>query len=93
MSDLVGKYEHSFPCDKAQYIDYSGLDYSYYITETSPNKSDPRFPPNIIVKMGEVWGRNQNDKWIIRTHLAYIDKVKKSCYIKQQFTVLKALAS
>ena len=31
------------------------------ITETSPYKSDPRFPPN-IVKMGEIWGRNQNDK-------------------------------
>ena len=33
------------------------------ITETSPYKSDPRFPPNIIiVKMGEIRGRNQNDK-------------------------------
>ena len=31
-------------------------------TETSPYKSDPRFAPNIyIVKMGEIWGRNQND--------------------------------
>ena len=32
------------------------------ITETSPYKSDPRFPPKHIVKMGEIWGRNQNDK-------------------------------
>ena len=34
-----------------------------FITETSPYKSGPRFPPNItyIVKMGEIWGRNQND--------------------------------
>ena len=31
------------------------------ITETSPYTSDPRFPPN-IVKMGEIWGRNQNNK-------------------------------
>ena len=29
----------------------------------------------------------------IRTHLAYTDNVKKSRYIKQQFTVLKARAS
>ena len=29
----------------------------------------------------------------IRTHLAYIANAKKSCYIKQQFTVLKARAS
>ena len=32
------------------------------ITETSMYKSDPRFAPNIIVKMGEIWGRNQSDK-------------------------------
>ena len=32
------------------------------ITETSPYKSDPRFPPKHIVKMGEIWCRNQNDK-------------------------------
>ena len=32
------------------------------ITETSPYKSDPRFPPYIIVKIGEIWGWNQNDK-------------------------------
>ena len=31
-----------------------------YVTETSPYKSDPRFPQH-IVKMGEIWGRNQND--------------------------------
>ena len=31
---------------------------AYCITETSPYKSDPRFPPN----MGEIWGWNQNDK-------------------------------
>ena len=30
---------------------------------------------------------------VIRTHLAYIANAKKSCYIKQQFTVLKARAS
>ena len=36
----------------------------WVITETSPYKSDPKFPPNIIiiVKMGEIRGRNQNDK-------------------------------
>ena len=34
-----------------------------HITETSSYKSDPKFPPNIIiVKMGEIWGRNQNEK-------------------------------
>ena len=32
-------------------------------------------------------------KTLIRTHLAYIANAKKSCYIKQQFTVLKARAS
>ena len=36
-------------------------DNNTFITETSPYKSDPRFPPN-IVKMGEIWGRNQNDQ-------------------------------
>ena len=37
--------------------------YAKIIMETSPYKSDPRFPPNIIiVKMGEIWGRNKNDK-------------------------------
>ena len=25
-------------------------------------QSDPRFPSTIIVKIGEIWGRNQNDK-------------------------------
>ena len=30
---------------------------------------------------------------LIRTHLAYIANAKNSCYIKQQFTVLKARAS
>ena len=40
------------------------LIYVFVITEISPYKSDPSFPPNILilVKMGEVWGRNQNDK-------------------------------
>ena len=28
--------------------------------ETSLYKSDPRFAPN-IVKIGEIWGQNQND--------------------------------
>ena len=34
-----------------------------------------------------------NDKNAIRTHISYIANAKKSCYIKQQFTVLKARAS
>ena len=39
------------------------MSYVQIITETSPYKSDPRFPLNIIIiKMGEIWGRNQNDK-------------------------------
>ena len=34
----------------------------YDITETSPFKSDTRFPSNIYLKWGKIWGWNQNDK-------------------------------
>ena len=45
-------------CTPCKYLQGS----SGCITETSPYKSDPRFPPNILVKMGEILGQNQNDK-------------------------------
>ena len=43
-----------------------------------------------------IYNQENNEKCVlisIRTHLAYIANAKKSFYIKQQFTVLKARAS
>ena len=47
------------------------------------------------VPLEMVWGENTPNYYTnkIRTHLAYIAYAKKLCYIKQQFTVLKARAS
>ena len=50
--------------------------------------------PYVSVKqMNTIFKIEASKILLIRTHLAYIANAKKLCYIKQQFTVLKARAS